>query len=284
MRRGIKSGSGFTILETMIVMAVSASMLATAILLFSGQQRKTQFSQSIRDAESKLQDVLNDVSTGYFPSASNAACSATGNVKPSIDTSGTSEQGANYACVFMGKAILFKPDGFVAYPIVGNRGLATSASANSTLSDVKPIIATSLVEEKSFLWGLHIYDIFWNDATDRSSTGAMIAIASSANGTGTAAGGAGFNPGIQKLNMYSSGTAAGTPVDINELVSANAEVAVESALNNSGLSWVTGDLVVMCVEDDTSGSSRKFGGIILSGGSRSVEARIQQPGDGVQCV
>ena len=282
--RANSGASGFTIIETMIVMAVSAGMLASAILLFSGQQRRTQFAQSLRDAESKIQDVLNDVTTGYFPSANNVSCAAAGSNEPAIDTSSSSEQGGNYDCVFMGKAIWLKPNSFVAYPIIGSRSLASSSTSTSTLSDVKPILATSLAEEKSFLWNSHIYAIYWNDATDRSAFGGMIAVASSANGTGTASGGGNFNSGIQRLNMYSSGMAMGTTVNMNEVSSSNAESAMKIALNSPNLSWVDGDLVILCIQDDGSGNGRQHGGIVISGRSQSVEARIQQEGDGPQCT
>jgi|GEM_PF-2430590 len=278
-----KNGGGFTILETMIVMTVSATMLASAILLFSGQQRRTQFSQSLRDIESKIQDVLNDVATGYFPNAGNISCSASGANEPAINASGTSEQGANFECVFMGKALLFRPDGFVIYPIVGSRGLASSASASDPLSTVKPILATTLQEQKSFLWGARIYAVYWNDTTLRNADGGMIAVASTPNGTGVSSDG-GFNSGLQRLNMYSSGTAVGTSVNITEPNATNSEIAIKSALTNPLLSWVPDDKVVLCIEDDSSGSGRQFGGIVITGRSAGAEARIQLAGDGPQCV
>jgi type II secretory pathway pseudopilin PulG len=284
-----KNGGGFTILETMIVMTVSATMLASAIILFSGQQRKTQFSQSLRDAESKIQDVLNDVATGYFPNAGSISCSANGGNEPSINTLGASEQGSNYECVFMGKALWIRPDGFSIYPIVGNRTLASSATTTSTLATVRPILPRSpvesiLIESKSFLWDSRVYAIYWNDNANRSTNGAMIAIASTANGTGTASSGAGFNSGIQRLNMYSSGVGIVAPVSVNEAVASSAESAMKTALNSATLSWVPGNKVVLCIEDSPSGAGRQFGGIVITGGNEGVEARIQQFGDGRQCA
>jgi len=279
-----KNGGGFTILETMIVMTISAAMLVSAIALFSGQQRKTQFAQGLRDIESKMQDVLNDVATGYFPNAGTISCTASGINEPVINTAGTVEQGANFECVFMGKALWVRPDGFVSYPIVGSRSLASSATTLSTLSTVRPILATSLREEKTFLWNSRVYAIYWNDTAQRSSYGAMLAIASSPNGTGVAANGAGLNSGIQRLNMYTSGTGIVPPVNIADASIVNAEAAIKAALSSPTLSWVPGNKVVLCIEDGSSGAGRQFGGIVITGGSDGVEARIQQSGDGPQCV
>lgn len=279
-----KNGGGFTILETMIVMTVSATMLASAIILFSGQQRKTQFSQSLRDAESKIQDVLNDVATGYFPNAGDVSCSASSSNEPSINTLGSTEQGSNFECVFMGKSLWIRPDGFSVYPIVGNRSLASSATPSSTLANVRPVLATSLNESRSFLWDSRVYAVYWNDDTSRLTSGAMIAIASTANGTGTASSGAGFNSGIQRLNMYSSGVGIVAPVSANEATTSSAESAMKTALNSATLSWVPGNKVVLCIEDSSSGAGRQFGGIVITGGSEGVEARIQQSGDGQQCA
>lgn len=118
---GGKQPQGYTIVEVMIFLAISGALFASASGLLSGQQRKTEFAQAIREIESQLQDTINDVATGYYTNTNNFTCAA----GPSI-TSGINEQGANKECIFLGRAIQFgvqgtDPEGFNIYTVVGNR-------------------------------------------------------------------------------------------------------------------------------------------------------------------
>lgn len=45
---------GFTIIETMIFLAVSGALLASSLLLVSGSQNKSQFNNAVRDLNRKL--------------------------------------------------------------------------------------------------------------------------------------------------------------------------------------------------------------------------------------
>lgn len=111
MKRQIKAG-GYTIVEVMIFLGVSGGLLAIAMLLLSGQQGRQQFTQSIRDTDSKIQDIINDVNTGYFPNTDNFGCMALSSGGPPIPNKVTSqEQGKHLGCSFIGKVVQFAPDG-----------------------------------------------------------------------------------------------------------------------------------------------------------------------------
>ncbi len=70
---------GYTIIETLIFIAVSGMMFMSAVILVGGRQQEVEFSQGVRDLENKLKDTLNDVSTGYFPANNSLNCTiATG--------------------------------------------------------------------------------------------------------------------------------------------------------------------------------------------------------------
>jgi pilin/secretion family protein with methylation motif len=98
--------SGYTIIEVMIFLAISAALMGAALNLVSGRQSETEFNQKMRDTQSKIQDWLNDVSTGFTggdPSQLN--CSDKGNGGRPYVVSGTPS--ADPECVFLGKAIQF---------------------------------------------------------------------------------------------------------------------------------------------------------------------------------
>jgi hypothetical protein len=105
--------SGYTILETLIFIAVSAMMFLSAVILIGGRQQEVEFSQGIRDLESKLNDTLNDVSVGYFPANNSLNCTiatgASAAVFPSISAVGGGGQGSSDGCIFVGKVLQFAP-------------------------------------------------------------------------------------------------------------------------------------------------------------------------------
>jgi prepilin-type N-terminal cleavage/methylation domain-containing protein len=132
---------GFTIVEVMIVLAVTGALFVSAALLISGRQNQTQFDQGIRQIQSQIQQTINDVSTGFYPSRDSFACSAAaGSLTIS---SGTNKQGTNSGCVFLGKVMQFKvhgtdPEQFATFSVAG---LQKNGSGNdvSSLSEASPV-------------------------------------------------------------------------------------------------------------------------------------------------
>ena len=278
----IKNEGGFTILETMIVMIVTSVMLVSTMATFSGQHKKTQFAQALRDLESKFDDIANDVSTGYFPNSNSISCSAVGVSEPNISAVST-EQGANYDCIFLGKAVVLHDGGsdnfsLQIYPIVGNRNAGSLSGA--TFGSTRPKAVGQLVEEKSLLYGTRIKSIQRVvSGASLNGSGALIVIASTPNGTGATLGG-GFNSGLQRINAYSSGS-GGVSISMTSTVS---DTEVTSSMQSVGLVWPASD-VVLCLESDPgTGLNRSYGGIVVSGGQNGVSARLQLPADGVQCT
>lgn len=106
MVRRYKDSAGFTIVEVMIVLAVSGFMFVAAVLLVNGRQGRTQFQTAINNLQQELQQTANETLSGYYPSNGNIQC--TGNVAGAVKlNTATSEQGQNTGCLFLGKAIQF---------------------------------------------------------------------------------------------------------------------------------------------------------------------------------
>ncbi len=143
---------GYTILETMIFLAVTAMLFIAAMTTIGGKQATVQFTQGIRDTQSKIQDVINNVSTGYFPTDSNFKCivgdaipaNNIPNVAPSF-TLGASIQGSSEKCVSLGKVLEFAnsataSEGATNYNIISVAGRRINNSGQEVLSldEAKP--------------------------------------------------------------------------------------------------------------------------------------------------
>lgn len=106
--------AGYTILETMIFLVVSAALFVSAMSLVNGRQGRTEFSTGVREFESLLQDISNDISDGYFTNSATGGHLICQNVTASdlyLGLSVDDNQGANAGCIVIGKAIQFGPQG-----------------------------------------------------------------------------------------------------------------------------------------------------------------------------
>jgi prepilin-type N-terminal cleavage/methylation domain-containing protein len=133
--------SGFTVIEVMIVLAITGLLFVSAAALISGKQNQTAFDQAIRQVQSQMQQVINDVSVGYYPNLGDIKCNGAGGTVALTKASGT-QQGANAGCIFMGKAVQFKmsgtdPEQFNVYSLAGLQKNASGNEATS-LAEAKP--------------------------------------------------------------------------------------------------------------------------------------------------
>lgn len=154
MKRGLRT-EAYTIIEVLIVLAVTGVLLVAAMLVMAGQQRKTEFSQSIHDIESQVSDTMNDVSTGFYPNTNNFSCTATPSGPALAGGSGvTNNQGANKGCIFIGRVMQFGIQGassssYNVYTVVGQRQINNQEV--TTLTEAKPVtIAPALGSPSDF--------------------------------------------------------------------------------------------------------------------------------------
>ncbi len=96
---------GYTIVEVMIVLAVSGVMFGVAIRFIDGKQAKTSFTQGANETASRVQAVINDITDGHYSGVNfNCTKTATG---ISVSVGGDS-QGTHNDCVFLGKMMHFR--------------------------------------------------------------------------------------------------------------------------------------------------------------------------------
>ena len=139
----MRRSAGYTILEAMIFLAVSGALFALVIPSYSSRQDKVRFTQGVRDLDSKINDVINDVSNGYYPNA-DSPCVATPS-GPSFSGAVT-EQGTRKDCIFVGKVIhLDKTDtqkpAMDIFSTVGLREVSPGTRV-TTVAQAKPKTAT----------------------------------------------------------------------------------------------------------------------------------------------
>lgn len=206
-----KVSGGYTILELMIVLAVSVIILGGAILTVRGSSARTEFAESMRDVNSSMQDWMNDVTDGFTGgNPATYTCKITAS-KPRLVP-----RYANNTpdCVFVGKALQVT-DGhscptcvtdqsskIYIYSIFGER-LSGSAFIDN-MSEAVPVPAIGnaissyqtgldLTETYNILNGASVIKTKINGTT---TTGALFGFFNSFNGSAVSSNGA------QTLNAY----------------------------------------------------------------------------------
>lgn len=190
--------NGYTVLELMIVIAVSASMFITVAIAFGGRQQQIQFTQAVRDLDARIVDTINDVSTGYYGNSGTIKCTVdatSATARPAVDgtvaAATADSQGSSDDCVFVGKAIQFapltstdpgtpQPDFINIYNVIGRR--KNSGATTNSLQDARPravaptdasnaLNLDSQVSKIPLQWGIQITDIVDNAANTYGTIG-----------------------------------------------------------------------------------------------------------------
>lgn len=267
MKRKLAS-SGYTIVEVLIVLAVSGALLVSVMALISGQQEKTEFTAALRDFESRLQDIMNDVSTGTYPESINR-CSVTtsGPENSGVPSTG---QGTSDQCVFVGKAMQLSPSSsgegsdmgkFNLYTMVGRRfmpgvGAATTYEPQNIQESDPRIISTSSAESDSAYLNssLEFKEVFTGDADSKNSTYGLAFVASFGQKSdigGTISGAAGT--ALMRLpGINSSGTN---------------EASIKAAVANLSNGDTITDSITFCIGDTSGG---RLGAVRLNGSGTEI--------------
>jgi len=123
---------GFTVVETLIVLAVMGALFVSAVLLVSGRVSHVEFSQAMNDTQSIIQQTVSQVGAGYYANTGNFTCNGTSGTLNIAG--GVNQQGSNTGCVFIGKVMQFAvkdtdPEEYETYTIAGLQSGTDLASA-----------------------------------------------------------------------------------------------------------------------------------------------------------
>jgi type II secretory pathway pseudopilin PulG len=125
---------GFTIIEALIVLAISGFLLSSAIIVFSSRRQGTEFSQAIYDLQSQLQNLANNTSS-HALATDRYQCDITDDdnvpnpqyVKRQFEIMPALTSGSNVGniCIILGSAIQVAPNKtfLYSYPVYGLRSV-----------------------------------------------------------------------------------------------------------------------------------------------------------------
>ncbi|MCW1907950.1 MAG: hypothetical protein KIH63_001255 [Candidatus Saccharibacteria bacterium] len=239
----------YTIIETMIFLAVSAFLFTMVVITFSSQQGKTQFDQSVKDFESRLLDLTNDVSSGYYPSNNNFSCRGDAAAAVVTFPAGSTPRGENAGCILAGQVIAF-----------------TTGSANYTVTPLagkqQKLVGTEKVEVVN-LKEANPVPISSSVVTERTNYSIPITRITANNGVTTS--------NIDKIAIMTT-FGSYTGVDLNSGDIHVDIIPLNGSLPSSGNEWDTAEAtknpaggIVICMQDGSGSNARR--GVITMGGS-----------------
>lgn len=276
-----KSQSGFTMVETLVVLAVTGALFAGAIVFVSGKQRNTEFAQAVGEVKSQVQQSINEVSSGYYANNGRVKCSIFSS-KPRIIDSPT-PHGSNEDCIFMGKVLQFKvqsttPEAYHVYTMVGLRDTTTTSQFD--LAAAKPRVAARTIGDPGNTADLYDINLLRNGLTvermyydeDPAKTIGAIGFASGMSSLG-------MEDATQQVNIVAIPGTSLNQDKINGVKTINDRLTtIDAALAATVVNPSKG--IQICFK---SGSNHLWALMTIGGGSRvsSVETEIKT---GVNCT
>ncbi len=259
--RATSEASGFTIVETLIVLAATGLLLFIALLSFAGQQSKVEFSQSIRDAQSVIQQTINEVGSGYYANGDDINCVKSGSGF-SI-TKNNKAQGTSDDCIFLGKVMQFGiggPDP-QQYNVFGLAGLKDN-DGNLTTAQPQVVNIPSAIINGQLRGGMKVVKMTY---TVGSNAPVNIGAVAFVSGLGTLDSSNLLTSGIQQMSIMPVPGSGEVPNTIETEVMD----AVKSHLSGATVNPDGG--VQICF---ASGGTKQSGLITIGGNGRDVNLKL----------
>lgn len=250
---GGKSHAGYTIVEVMIVLAVSGIMFLIAANFISGKQARTAFTSGTNTFTSRMQEVATQVQTGQYSDV-NFGCTATA-TSISINSNDTNSQGTNSDCIFMGKFIHFSVGGdtkkYDVMMLAGKDGETTYDSARAITPGADSQGTLDLTSHFDVPQGLEVKKV-------------MV-------GGNQQVYGFAF---LQDMSGASSNQLTIGYLPTSSLVAGASESAAATAIDVSNLSTLTDPKVTICLTDGTRYGVVEFGSDANGGSAISAKLKV----------
>jgi prepilin-type N-terminal cleavage/methylation domain-containing protein len=212
--KGGKAPLGYTIVEVMIVLAVSGVMFLIAATFISGKQARTTFSAGTNEMASQLQDVLEQVSDGKYSDIP-LGCNVPPGAGSKVHFTGVGTgQGTNSDCVFVGKLVHFynlnttSPENYEVLPLAQPR---LDPNGGAYITDLNNPYVKAIYQN-----GVGLVDLSVQSSTPHSLDIEKVTVVDDASGASTTfaynvgfalslgsaeSGGKTFTSGAQTLNI-----------------------------------------------------------------------------------
>lgn len=254
------NSQAYTIVEAMIFLAVSSVLFLLVVTTISGQQAKTEFTQSVTDFESLLLDVANDVSTGYYNNSNDFSCTPNVATGPTINNvgAGGGNLGANSGCILVGQVLRFTTDSAIItrYPLAGNQKDILGKEVGN-VSSTRPVAITNAQTTDVLHYGAVVgkvtYDTGAAPVTLPSNGGAAIVTTFGAYGSS----GTDLTPSDISADLFALTNA--TPPAVNVLAWA---ATPKNPLNG----------IKICLKDGA--NPTKHADVILGGNGRQLTSKV----------
>lgn len=256
---------GYTIIEVMIVLAVSGMMFLIAATFINGKQQRAAFTEGVNEMASRLQGVIEQVNNGQY-SDINLNCNFDSTQPAPSKVSfplGANAQGSNSPCVFLGKLLYFSPDASVPnsskYEIFSIAGGRLDASGNPITTPqaagahvIPGLTTTETVPQNLNINDVQIQPIFWG-----ASSYALAFLQ---------------NPSVDASNNLANGAET---VNMYYVWGLNAANGTPENVINGGTFLVKATRAKICLTDGTSGT-RQYAEVTLgtTGGKLSVDVKM----------
>ncbi len=174
--------SGFTIVEVMIVMAITIILFASAANLVNGRQNQAEFTQATGNIQALIQLQADDVINGSYTSNVGSFRCTPGSSNVGIQLGGSDSQGQHLGCIFLGKLIQFgvlnssapasSNSIFYTYSVVGSQcasGDSVEQSSgnlcvfSTSITSAEPTINSYLAYQHSLINGLKVSQMYYNN-------------------------------------------------------------------------------------------------------------------------
>ena len=263
---------GFTIIEVMIVLASSGTLLLVALLMIGGQVNKANFLQGQRSIQLDFQNLINQVTSGNFIFPGDISCSANASTGAIAVSSSSSTQGHNVGCIFIGKAIYattqYSPKSYSIYNVVGQQcfGALNPCTGPINLYQSAPVLITqpSDVSKQTLEGGMTIKSIYVpNTGNDYCGIGIL---ATSKTGSG------GLQYGLYVVGQGGIGTTGLPPCDLNKPIIST--TAIPSDTDPNMLDSHLVDSIDICLQSGS--STRNL--VLTTGSSASTGSGVQGNG------
>jgi hypothetical protein len=254
----------------MIFLAVSAALMVVAMIAFQGQQGKTDFQASAREMESRLQDTINDVSTGFYSRPGDFGCTAS--AAGPVFNANSNQQGTNEDCIFIGRVAHFDlasggGDQYNVYSVAGLRTTGSGVTKREAqgFTDAKPeavVTPRDMTEYETLPSGLEFGTMFYQQNAVITPIDAVGFFSSFSSYNGTS-----LNPGSISVNVQpiiggGAGSSTQPVLEANIAALTDASAAIQNP--NRG--------VVICMNSTQTNQYAKF---TIGGFDRQLSTNLE---------